>query len=157
MTFTQKFIGVVSLTLLMSGLAFTQENKSSQTKTITVCPFQIAEAGRAANFRLGFSYLLEVDATGKVSKVSEISNYQRQKNFKFVRDELFVGCMEQWQLEPAGIYFVSFYVGTSSNGVPENMPQNYMRIVDPNKKALIVELSFSENDILKIDEPRKKE
>jgi len=83
-----------------------------------------------------FSYLLEVDATGKVSKVFRDFKLQRQKNFKFVRDELFVDCMKQWQLEPAGKYFVSFYVGTAFNGVPENMPQNYMRIVDPHKKDI---------------------
>lgn len=157
MTFSQKIIGVVSLTLSMSSFVLAQESKSSQTKKITVCSFQIAESGRVANFRLSFSYVLEVDATGKVSKVSEVSNYQRQKNFKFVRDELFVDCIKQWQLEPAGKYLVSFYVGTSAIGVPENMPQNYMRIVDPNKRALIIELSLSENDILKIDEPKKKE
>ena len=157
MTFLQKIIGAMGLTLLMSVFIFAQENKSAETKKITVCPFQLAESGRAANFRLNFSYRLEVDATGKVSKLDEILNYQRQRKFKFVRDELFVDCMKQWQLEPAGKYFVSFYVGTTSNGVPENMPQNYMRIVDPNKKVLIIELSLSADDILKIDEPKKEE
>jgi len=157
MNVSKKIIGAIGLTLLTSVFAFAQENKPNQTKKITVCPFQIAESGRAANFRLGFSYLLEVDATEKVSKVTEISNYQRQKNFKFVRDELFVDCMKQWQLEPVGKYFVSFYVGTTSTGTTEGLPQNYMRIVDPNKKVLIIELSLSANDILKIVEPKKEE
>ncbi len=157
MTFSQKIIGTVGLTLLMSVVIFAQENNSNQTRKITVCPFQLAESGRAANFRLGFTYLLKVDETGKVLKLDEISNYQRQKKFKFVRDELFVDCMKQWELQPAGKYFVSFYVGTTSVGVAENMPQNYIKIIDPNKKIMIIELSFSENDILKIDESKKKE
>jgi hypothetical protein len=157
MTFSHKIIGIIGLTLLESVIGFAQENTSNQTKKITACPFQLAESGRAANFRLGFTYRLEVDATGKVLKLDEISNYQRQRKFKFVRDELFVDCMKQWQLEPAGKYFVSFYVGTTSVGVPENMPQNYLKIIDPNKKAIIVELSFSENDVLKIDEPKKEQ
>jgi hypothetical protein len=65
--------------------------------------------------------------------------------------------MRQWQLEPAGKYYVSFYVGTTSNGLKEGMPFNSMRIVDPNKKVLIVELSPSENDVLRIDEPKKEQ
>ena len=89
-----------------------------------------------------------------MSKVTELTNPQRSIS-KFVRHELFVECMKQWQLEPAGKYFVSFYVGTTSVGTKEGMPQNYMRIVDPNKKVLIIELSLSESDILKIDEPKK--
>jgi len=157
MLFSQKIIGTIGLTLLLSVIALAQENVLKQTREIVVCPFQLAESGRAANFRLYFLYLLDVDATGKVSKVTELSNHQRQRKFKFVRDELFVDCMKQWQLEPAGKYSVGFYVGTTSNGVPENMPQNYLRIVDPNKKVLIIELSFSEKDVLKIDEPKLKE
>ena len=154
MTFSLKIIGTLSLTLLMSIFVFAQENKSNQTKQISVCSFQVAEAGRTASFRLGFTYQLEVDTTGKVSKVTELTNPQRSIS-KFVRHELFVECMKQWQLEPAGKYFVSFYVGTTSVGTKEGMPQNYMRIVDPNKKVLIIELSLSESDILKIDEPKK--
>ena len=140
----------------MSVFVFAQENKPNQTKQITVCSFQVAEAGRAASFRLGFTYQLEVDATGKVSKVTELTNPQRSIS-KFVRHELFVECMKQWQLEPDGKYFVSFYVGTTSIGTKEGMPQNYMRIVDPNKRVLIIELSLSENDVLKIDEPKKEQ
>ena len=156
MSFSQKIIGTVGLTLLMSVFVLAQENKPNQTKQITVCPFQVAEAGRAASFRLSFLYQLEADSTGKVSKVTELTNPQRSIS-KFVRHELFVECMKQWQLEPAGKYFVSFYVGTSSNGLKEGMPFNSMRIIDPNKKVLIIELSLSENDVLKIDEPKKEQ
>ena len=156
MRFSQKIIGIIGLTLLMSVFIFAQENKPSQTKTITTCPFQIAEAGRAASFRLYFMYQLEVDANGKVSRITELSNYQKRSNFKFVRDELFVDCMNQWQLQPAGKYFVFFYVGTTSNGTKEGMPQNYMRIVDPNKKALVIELSLPDNEVLKIEEQKKE-
>ena len=155
MSFSQKIIGTIGLTLLMSVFVFAQENKPNQTKQITVCPFQVAEAGRAASFRLGFTYQLEVDATGKVSRVTELTNPQRSIS-KFVRHELFVECMKQWQIEPAGKYFVWFYVGTTSNGTKEGMPQNYMRIVDPSKKVMIIELSLSENNVLKIDEPKKE-
>ena len=157
MMFSQKIIGIIGLTLLTGVFTLAQETTSKQTKEITICPFELTGAGRTANFRFYFLYLLEVDATGKVSKVTELSNHQKQKNFKFVRDELFVDCMEQWQLEPAGKYSVGFYVGTTSRGVPENIPQNYMRIVDSNKKVFIFELSFSEGDILKIDEPKKEQ
>jgi hypothetical protein len=157
MTFSQKIIGTISLMLLMSIFVIAQENKQNQTKQITVCPFQIAEAGRAASFRLGFTYQLEVNATGKVSKVTELTDSKRRSISKFVRYELFVDCMKQWQLEPAGKYFVSFYVGTTSIGTKEGMPQNYMQITDPNKKMLIIELSLSENDILKISEPKKEQ
>jgi hypothetical protein len=157
MTFSQKIIGTISLTLLTSVFALAQENKPTQTKQITVCPFQIAEIGIAASFRLSFLYQLEVDATGKVSKVTKLTDSKRRSISKFVRYELFVDCMKQWQLEPAGKYFVSFYVGTTSIGTTKDMPFNYMRIVDPNKKVLIVELSLSENDVLKIDEPKKEQ
>ena len=156
MNVSQKIIGAIGLTLLTSVFAFAQENQPNQTKKITVCPFQVAEAGRAASFRIGFTYQLEVDATGKVSKVTELTNSQRSVS-KFVRHDLFIECMKQWQLEPAGKYFVSFYVGTTSTGTTKGLPQNYMRIVDPNKKVLIIELSLSANDILKIDEPKKEE
>jgi hypothetical protein len=156
MTFSLKIIGTISLTLLMSVFVLAQENKPNQTKQITVCPFQVAEVGRAANFRLSFLYQLEVDSTGRVSKVTELTNPQRSIS-KFVRHELFVECMKKWQLEPAGKYFVSFYVGTTSNGLKEGMPFNSMRIIDPNKKVSIIELSLSENDVLKIDEPKKEQ
>jgi len=154
MTLSLKIIGIITLALLMNVFAFAQESKPNQTKQLTVCPFQIAEAGRAASFRLGFNYQLETDAAGKVQKVTEMTNPRRSIS-KFVHHELFVDCMKQWQLEPAGKYFVLFYVGTTSIGTKEEMPFNYMRIVDPNKKVLIVELSFSETDILKINEPKK--
>ena len=154
MSFTLKTISAIGLSLFISGFVYAQGNKSAQTKEITVCPFEIAASARTANFRVYFLYQLEVDASGKVSKVTEISSQNRGIS-RFVRHELFVDCMKQWQLNPSGKYSVGFYVGTTSNGVPENMPQNYMRIVDPDKKVLIIELSFSEKDLLKIIEPKK--
>ncbi len=73
-----------------------------------------------------------------------------------MRDELFIGCMKKWRLEPTGKYFVSFYVGTSSIGTAVDMPSNYMRIVDPNKQDLIIELLLAEDDLLKADKLKQK-
>ena len=105
----------------------------------------------AASFRFNFLYKLEVQANGVVSKVSELSNPQRRMKVKFVHDELFVDCMNKWTLEPTGRYFVSFYVGTSSSGTNDDMPFNYMRISGPDKQTLIIELSSSANDLLRIE------
>ena len=156
MNILQKIIAAIGLTLLMSILVSAQEIKSNQTKTITVCPFLLTEAARTVSFRFNFSYWLEVNAIGKVSKITELLNSQRRNKTKFVRDELFVECINQWQLEPAGKYFVFFYVGTTSIGAKDGLPFNYMRVVDPNKKTLIIELTSSENDVIKIDESKKE-
>jgi len=71
---------------------------------------------------------------------------------KFVRDEVFTECLAKWKLRPKGTYLVSFYVGTTSIGVREGMPFNYMTISDPNKRRMIIELPFADGDVLKISE-----
>ena len=145
-------IGAIGIIFLWfpAAIAQAQDNEPIQTKTISVCPFRIAEAGRTASFGFNFLYSLEVQANGAVSKVVELSSSQRKMKSKFVHDELFVECMNKWRLEPKGRYYVSFYVGTTSIGTNEGLPFNYMRIMDPDKQAVIIELPWSEKDLLKI-------
>ena len=135
-------------------LAQTEEAQSK--KVISVCPFQIGERGKAANFRFGFSYILDVGANGNVTKIEELASTKRYKEYRFVRDDLFIDCMKKWRLEPIGKYFVSFYVGTNSIGTAVNMPRNYMRIVDPDKQDLIIELLLDERDVLQVDKAKQK-
>jgi hypothetical protein len=133
-----------------------QTEKTPSKKVISVCPFQIGERGKAANFRFGFSYFLEVGASGNVTKIEEFASTQRFKEYKFVRDELFIDCMKKWRLEPTGKYFVGFYVGTGSIKTAVDMPRNYMRIVDPAKQELIIELLLDERDVLQVDKTKQK-
>lgn len=154
MTFSRKIIGVICLMLILSICTFAQETQSSSSKTFSVCRFEILTQ---ATFRIGFRYILDVDSTGHVSKVTELSNLQNEKKFKFVRDELLVECMKKWRLEPAGKYFVSFNGGTTSIGTSGNEPRDFMMIIDPNKQTLKVELPlFFVNRNNKADEVKEQ-
>lgn len=145
---------IICILFVSNCLAQSEETQSK--KVISVCPFQIGERGKAANFRFGFSYILDVGTNGNVTKIEELASTQRYKESKFVRDALFVDCMKKWRLEPVGKYFVSFFVGTTSIGTTPNFPQNYMRIVDPNKQDLIIELLLAEADLLKTEKTKQK-
>ncbi len=152
MKFSQNIIGAICFTLLLGVCAFAQE-QANPTKTISVCRFEILNP--TGTFRLQFSYILDVDADGQITKVTELASTQNAKKMKFVREELLVECMKKWQLEPAGKYFVSFYGGTTSIGTSGKEPRDYMRIVDPNKQELIVELPMSYPNRDKNDEKPK--
>ena len=117
-----------------------QNEKDQSEKIITACPFQLTAIARTANFRFNFLYVLEVGASGEVTKIDELRSSEKYKKFKFVRDDLFLGCMKKWRLDPIGKYFVSFNVGTTSSGTTKGLPFNYVRITDPNKQVLTIEL-----------------
>ena len=154
MTFLQKIIGTIFLTLVSGVYVFAQE-QPNPTKTISVCRFEILAT--TGTFRLSFNYILDVDANGQVSKITDLASTQKARAMKFVREELLVDCMKKWRLEPAGKYFVSFYGGTTSIGTSGKEPRDYMRIVDPNKQELIVELPMSYPDRDKdVDKPKDK-
>src|SRR5438309_171343 len=123
-----KIYMAVPLILALAIGVFAQDSVKNTTKTISPCPFEIAAKG--ADFRMYFHYSLDVFEDGTVSKVNELSNSQSKNKFKLVHDELFVECMRKWHLEPAGRYFVSFYVGTTSIGTTGE-PRDYMLIIDP--------------------------
>ncbi len=152
---SQKIIGAICLTLISGVCAFAQE-QPNPTKTISVCRFEILNP--AGTFRLSFNYILDVDPNGQVSKVTDLASTRNAKMMKFVREELLIECMKKWRLEPVGKYFVSFYGGTTSIGTSGKEPRNYMRIVDPNKQELIVELPMfykSRDEIT--DKPKEKQ
>ena len=142
---------------LILGFFFVPTTYYAQTKTLnesTITPCRWEIAAPVANFRMAFGYLVEVGPYGKISKITQVSNSQRGLKMKFVRDEVFVSCMEKWRLEPEGSYYVSFYVGTTSIGTKEDGPANYMRIVDPNKNSLKIELFLADSDTLVVEEKR---
>ena len=155
MKLSQKIIGVICLTLSLGVFTFAQE-QPKPTKTISVCRFEILNP--TGTFRLSFNYILDVDASGQVSKITDLASTQKARAMKFVREGLLVDCMNKWRLEPAGKYFVSFYGGTTSIGTSGKQPRDYMRIVDPNKQELIVELPMSYPDREKdIDKSKDKQ
>lgn len=152
MTFLMKFIVASSLALFVSASIFAQENKPTSTKKIVPCRYK--PAFKPADFRVYFSYYFDVGENGEISKITELSNFNRDKKAKFVHDELFVECMKSWQLQPAGRYFVSFTVGVLI-GAKRETPRDYMRIVDPNKEVLIVGL-ISDDEYTKIEDTKDK-
>jgi len=145
------FLSGIVLSAVISVLG--QDSKPIEN-TIIPCRWEIA--AKAANFRQAFGYSLEVSDNGTISKVTEVSNSQRRMKAKFVRDEVFVECMKKWHLEPAGKYFVSFHVGTTSIGTTGE-PRNYLLIVDPNKNKLKIEIFLADSDTLVVEKPKKRD
>jgi len=47
------------------------QDENLQTKSISVCPFELTPTGRMASFRFSFTYRLRVDDEG-ISRVDEI-------------------------------------------------------------------------------------
>lgn len=142
----------ISFVLLVGSLS-AQTSETKLEDGISVCPFQIGERGRTANFRFSFSYILEVSEGGEITKINELESTKKNSATKFVRDDLFLECMKKWRLGPAGKYFVRFNVGTTSLGTSKDMPSNYMMVVYPlphylHHHPLIVELPLSESDKL---------
>lgn len=142
------FTLVLSVDCLSGQTTETKSDETESEKVISVCPFQIGERGKTANFRFSFSYILEVGKDGEITKIEELASTKKYSAYKFVRDDLFIDCMKKWQLKPAGKYFVQFNVGTTSSGTSKDLPHDYVLIVDPNKHRLVLDLSFSENDKL---------
>jgi hypothetical protein len=135
MTVSLKIIGAIFLTLTTAVSVLAQDEKQRPTKKITVCPVSLTESGRQSSFHFNFLYLVEISENGEASKIKEVLDHKRYP--KFVRDELFVDCIKQWRLEPAGRYFVSFYVGTTS-------ARSTQRITDPKKETIEICLMFCE-------------
>jgi len=138
--------------LLPAAISVLGQDSKAMESTIIPCRWEIA--AKAANFRMSFGYALEVSENGTVSKVTEVSSSQRGLKLKFVRDEVFVECMKKWHLEPAGNYFVSFYVGTTSIGTTTE-PRNYLQIVYPNKNKVKIEIFLADSDTLIVEKPKK--
>ena len=133
------FVSIVSAIIVSA-----QTPDDTATKVISVCPFQLEGPGRMATFRFSFIYVLDVDSSGRVAKIQPLASTKKYIGYKFVKDALFVKCMERWKLEPAGKYSVQFNVGTTSIGTNENRPFNYMAITDPDKQHLVVDLAISD-------------
>jgi hypothetical protein len=141
---------VVASLLCVCSPVLAQDFSRKDTKTITTCQFELTPQGRTANFRFGFRYLLQAEPDGTLSKTQEISNSQRDMKTKFVKDDLFKDCISQWRLQPAGRYYVSFYVGTTSIGVREGFPLNYGTILGPDKLTFIFELAGKSADLVEV-------
>ncbi len=142
----------VSVIFLLVAIPVLGQDAEPMESTIIPCRWEIA--AKAANFRMSFGYALEVSENGTVSKVTEVSNSQRGLKIRFVRDEVFVECMKKWHLEPAGNYYVSFYVGTSLIGTTTE-PINYLQIVYPNKNKVKIEIFLADSDTLIVEKPKK--
>ena len=145
MTFPLKLIGTIFLTLVAVGSTFAQDEKLRLTRKITVCPVSLTEDGRQSSFHFNFLYRVEVSENGEASKIQAVLDHKRYP--KLVRDELFVDCIKQWRLEPAGRYFVSFYVGTTS-------ARSTQRITDPKKET--IEICLMSCDTEEDDKPEKQ-
>ncbi len=138
----------ISFVLLVGSIS-AQTTEAKLEDGISVCSFQIGERGRTANFRLSFTYILEVSEGGEITKINELESTKKNSATKFVRDDFFVDCMKKWRLGPAGKYFVRFNVGTSSTGTNKNLPRDYMLIYYPERyHPVIVALPLSESDKL---------
>ena len=139
--------------LLIAGAVVTmaQAQKPQLTKTISICPIRLTDAGKTAAFRFGFIYSIEVGSSTEEPQIRELSNSQRKMKTKFIHDEMLVECMKGWRLEPEGRYLVVFSLGTTSPEA-EQMPFNYVRISDPDKPTIIIELNWSGNDLLRVRE-----
>ena len=134
MTLSQKIIVAIFLTLIGSVSSFAQNEKLKKSeKKITVCRFELTEAGRQSSFHFNFLYRVEVAETGEASKITEVLNHKKYP--KFVRDELFLECMKNWRLSPAGKYYVYFSVGTTSDPTT-------ISITFPNKETLVLDYDY---------------
>lgn len=138
-----KIVFLLLFSLAPAGFVWAQKSDIPPTKVFAVCSFELEERGRAASFRFSFTYILDVGIDGRVRKIQPLATTKKNSELKFVKDALFVECMERWKLEPAGKYMVQFNVGTTSIGTNEDMPFNYMRISGPDKQSLIVDLAIS--------------
>lgn len=134
MTLSRKIIIALCLTLAVSVSTFAQDEKPKKTeKKITVCRFELTEAGRQSSFHFNFVYLLQVAETGETSKISELLDHKKYS--KFVRDDLFLECMKNWRLSPAGKYFVIFSVGTTSDPTT-------ISIRTPDKETIVLDYDY---------------
>ncbi len=134
MTFSLKIIVALCLTLIVSVSAFAQDaTPNKPKKKITVCRFELTESSRQSSFHFNFLYRVEVAETGEASKITEILNHKKYP--KFVRDDLFLECMKNWRLEPAGKYYVYFSIGTTSDPTT-------ISITFPNKETLVLDYDY---------------
>ena len=127
--------------ILLPILSLAQTPDSKHNKVISVCPFQLNDTGKMATFRFTFTYILDVDTDGRVSKIKPLASTNKYSAMKFVKVELFVDCMKGWKLEPTGKYTVQFNVGTTGIGTNKDMPFNYMAIFGPDRHRLVIDLA----------------
>ncbi len=145
----------ISILLVVFAAAASILGQSGKPNESTIVPCRWEIAAKLAEFRQSFGYSVDVSDDGTISKISQVSNSQRGLKIKFVRDEVFVSCIEKWRLQPAGKYYVSFNVGTMSLGKGVG-PTNYMQIIDPNKNKLKIEIFLAENDTLVVEKPGRR-
>lgn len=102
---------------VFSNFAFSQTDKAEKVETeITVCPVKLLAV--AANFRFAYRYIVKTDDKGSVIKVEQLG----KDDFpKFIKDEDFIPCIENWKLKPSEDYFVYFSLGTSSFGTKNHI------------------------------------
>jgi len=109
----RKILFLILLLTGFSSFAFSQisEAKSEELK-ISVCSPKITQEGRQSSFQVSYHYRVLTDKDGLVKEVKEITD---NKRFRWLmNDEDVIPCIKEWKLKPSEKYFVTIFVGTTS-------------------------------------------
>ncbi len=119
---------LILLIIGFSNFAFSQDKEQEKAVTdITVCPVKLLAV--AANFRFSYHYIVKTGEKGEVTKIQQLV---KEGLPKFIKDEDFIPCIENWKLKPSEDYFVYFCLGTSSFGT-----KNHISISNKTERIII--------------------
>ncbi len=122
------FLSLILLIVGFSSFVFPQSNQSEKSETeITICPVKLLMG--AANFRFSYHYIVKTGEKGEVTKVQQLV---KDGLPKFIKDEDFIPCIENWKLKPSEEYSIMFSLGTNYL-----IGENYISISSKTEKIKI--------------------